>query len=111
VEGVGAGSCRIYVIAPSGVHKAVSVTVGSAPEEISFGKKSYTVKAGEELDLLKKLNVKPANAVVSLTWKSSDKKIARVDENGIVHGLKKGTVTITVKDVSGLTVKIKIKVK
>ena len=111
VKGVKTGSCKIYVITPGGLYKTVKVTVGIPAEKISFGKKSYTVKAGEKLNLLEKLKVKPANAAISLTWKSSGKKIATVDENGIVTGLKKGTVTITVKDVSGLKITVTVKVK
>ena len=37
------------------------------------------------------------NVCDTTTWKSSDKDIARVDEYGVVVGLKKGTVTITAK--------------
>ena len=40
-------------------------------------------------------SVKPANASKSVTWKSSDKKIATVTSKGVVKGLKKGTVKIT----------------
>ena len=81
--------------------------------KLSFGKKKkLTVIEGETIDLFKLLKIDPKNAVVDLKWKSSGKKTATVDENGVVTGLKKGTVTITVKDaVSGLEATVKIQVK
>ena len=44
-------------------------------------------------------------AKYTVTWSSSDNKIARVDENGNVYAAKKGTATITctVTDSNGNT--------
>jgi hypothetical protein len=46
----------------------------------------------------------------SLTWKSSNKKVATVNKNGKVTAKKKGTVTIKAYNKSGLVAKIKVKV-
>lgn len=58
------------------------------------------------------VNCYPAEASQKVTWSSSSTKIATVDENGLVTGLKRGTVTITAKatDGSGKTAKITLKV-
>ncbi len=54
----------------------------------------------------------PSNATSQkLTWVSSDSKIAIVDENGNVKGLKEGTVIITVTTENGKTATKKITVK
>ena len=106
------GSAKILVIACNGEKATVKVTVGQGLDKLSFGKKKYTVKAGKTIDLYKLLKISPKNAVVSLKWKSGDRKIATVDENGVVTGVKKGTVTITVTDTaSGKSATVKIQVK
>ena len=40
-----------------------------------------------------------------------NKKVATVDENGIVTAKKKGTVTITVTTSNGLTATVKIRIR
>ena len=73
------------------------------------------VQKGETLDLdaLSYSTGSTTNAAQAWTWKSSNKKVATVDENGVVTGLKAGTVTITVtaKDGTGKKDTIKVTVR
>ncbi|MBQ2382464.1 MAG: Ig-like domain-containing protein, partial [Oscillospiraceae bacterium] len=57
------------------------------PTEPEVG--GLTVKAGETLQL--EVNANGG----TVTWKSSNKNIATVDNNGLVTGVSEGTVTIT----------------
>ncbi len=69
-----------------------------------------TIKAKEKLNL--KVTYNPTNSKKeTITWTSSDKKIATVSTSGVVTGIKEGTVTITAKSSRGLTSSIKIKVE
>ena len=112
VRAVKEGSAKVLVIACNGEKATMKVTVGQGPDKLSFGKKKYTVKAGKTIDLYKLLKISPKNAIVSLKWTSSDKKTATVDENGVVTGVQKGTVTVTVTDTaSGVKTTVKIQVK
>ena len=72
--------------------------------------KSGTVKLKKGKTLQLKATVAPANATTTLTWKSSNEKVAIVDSKGKVKGLKKGTCYIGVGTDNSLYAKVKIKV-
>ncbi len=67
-------------------------------QEVSIEADINEVNAGEELKLNLKVNSEnPDLQDAKAVWTSSDETIATVSEEGIVKGLKAGTVTITVK--------------
>ena len=80
-----------------------------APTKIKLNKsKTVKLKVGATLQLYTKLT--PSTAVTTLTWASSNKKVATVDQNGKVVAMKKGTATIAVKTANGKIAKVKVKV-
>ena len=111
VRGVGEGSCTIFLSTHNGLRTTITVTVAGGPEELKFDKKSYKLSVGKTLKLKKELKLLPEGTKAELKWKSSDKKIATVDENGKVTAKKAGTVKITVTTSNGLTATVKIKIK
>ena len=54
--------------------------------------------------------MKPATAQSTLKWKTSNRRVAVVDQNGFVGGLAPGTATITVTTRNKKTAKVKIRV-
>lgn len=95
VKGVKAG--RVIITAKtidgSNISAKCTVTVKQPVTRISLSKKA-TMYTGKKLTLKDKVN--PANASnKALTWKSSNTKIAKVASNGVVTGVKAGTVKIT----------------
>ncbi len=67
------------------------------------------IKVGESVKV--HVAYEPKNATkTKITWSTSDKKVATVDENGNVTGSAKGTATITAKSESGKTITSKITV-
>ncbi len=72
----------------------ITVTESVKVKSIKFAKKSYSIKKNKTVT--PKLTFSPKNATnKDVTYKTSNKKIATVDKNGKVKGIKKGTVTIT----------------
>lgn len=95
VKGVKAG--RVIITAKttdgSNISATCTVTVKQPVTRISLSKKA-TMYTGKKLTLKAKVN--PSNASnKALTWKSSNTKIAKVASNGVVTGVKAGTVKIT----------------
>ena len=110
IKAVGAGSCKIYVIANNGVFATVKVTVVDRLIKIAFKKSAYSVKKGKTLKLAGQLKLTPAGVTTTYTWKSSDPSVATVSGKGVVKGIKKGTVTITVTSSNGKTARTKVRV-
>lgn len=90
-------SCTVYVKV-----RATDIEISSASIKL-YETKSKTLKA----------TVLPADASnKSVTWKSSDTKIAKVNSNGKVTGVKPGTVYITATTANGkCTAKCKVTVQ
>lgn len=80
-------------------------TIAPEPTEIVIDVKKATLGVGQ-------VWVIPARAVPDgqLTYKSLNKKIAKVDKDGCVTGIKKGSAKIEIATANGLTAKVKIKV-
>ncbi len=57
-----------------------------------------------------KATIEPKQAVPILIWKSSNKKIAKVSDGGVVTPVKPGTATIQASTYNGKTAKVKVKV-
>ncbi len=100
VKGVKTGRATITVKTTDGSNLTAYclVVVNQPVTSISLSKKA-TAYTGKKLALKAKVN--PANASVkTLTWKSSNTKIAKVDSKGVVTGVKAGTakITATAKD-------------
>ena len=87
------------------------VTVGKVVKTLKFkeGKKK-TVTAGKKFTLHPTYSPKKASTK-AVTFKSSNKKVATVDKNGVVTAVKKGTVTITAKTSGGKKATCKVTVK
>ena len=78
-------------------------------KKVVVNKKRIVLKKDKKVKL--KVKLKPANATEKVTFKSSNKKVAKVTKNGVVKAVKKGKCKITVKTASGKKAVVKITVK
>ena len=101
----------------AGDWKKISIKSGNGPlteayynpTKITPEKKSLSLAVGKKKTLAVRLT--PGWAKTTLTWKSSNKKVATVSSKGVVQAVSKGTATITVTTKNGLSAKIRITVK
>lgn len=77
---------------------------GGKPTKISLNVKSTSLYINQTLEL-KVATVKPTTASVTVTWSSSNPKVATVDANGVVTGVKAGTAKITARSTTNKKIK------
>ena len=81
----------------SDVKATCKVTVYPATTKVTIsamdGELPASIAVGDKLELT--ASSQPAGTAGTYTWKSSNTKVAAVDENGVVTALKAGTVKIT----------------
>jgi uncharacterized protein YjdB len=78
----------------SGVKATCKITVKQPVTKITLSKSKVTLKKGKTVTLKKTVEPSSANTK-TVTWKSSNKKVATVDKNGKVKAVGPGTATIT----------------
>ena len=114
VTAKGEGTTTITATTKNGLKATATVKVeakGVKVDAVTLNKSSESLDAGQTLQLV--ATVTPANAdpkYAALTWKSSDAKIASVDQSGLITAVKKGTATITAETASGKSATMEVTV-
>ena len=110
VTAVGGGTATITVKSQNGKEASCEVKVTSKIESISLNKSNITLSKGTSETLKATINPSDATDDKTLTWKSEDENIAKVDGNGKVTGVGTGTTNITVTTSNGKSAACKVTV-
>ncbi len=107
IKGIGKGTANIYAKATDGSKKYAKCTVTSGVHvHTAFGYLTHiTVNAGSQ----RKWDTPLGGKLASYT--SSNKKVATVNSNSVIKGIRKGKAVITIKCVCGGTAKCTVTVK
>lgn len=89
------------------IHAEVTVTVWDAPDSVDLVEKNIELTLGGTYQLNP---IIPDNTRTTFTYKSSNTSAIPVDALGLIHGLKRGSATITVSTHNGKTVKATVRV-
>lgn len=113
VSAKAAGTATITATTADGSKKVtckVTVTKEVKTTGVTLNKEKLSLTVGKSSTL--KATITPAKTTdATLTWTSSDAKVATVNKNGKVTSKAKGTATITVKTINGKTATCKVTVK
>lgn len=110
IKGVKTGTATITVKTASGKKATCKVTVvknTKKASKITLSSKTLSLSKGKYRQLNASLST---GATDTVTWSSSNKKVATVDKNGVITALKKGTATITAKTSGGKKATCKVTV-
>ncbi len=78
---------------------------------VALNYNKITMKKGSKFKWLSTAFTPDNTTNKTLTWASSNTKIATVDKNGVISAKKTGTATITAKTVNGKTASVKVTVQ
>ena len=109
VKGLKVGKVTITATTSNNKKATCIIRVNIPAKSISLNKTNVNMNKGSNLKLT--VNFNPTNTSSKLiTWKSSNVKVASVDNNGEVKAITKGTAVITATSLYGKTANCKISV-
>ena len=80
------------------------------PKALSVKEKNISLLSGLDIDLAGIITMKPVYARTTFTYRSSDKAVAKVSEEGVVTGVGSGKATIYITSANGLKTRVTVRV-
>ncbi len=108
---VAAGEATIRVETYNGLYDTCDIVVKNAPTGIEIREASITVAVGDTFRMERPVVLGDNAGCGGITYTSGSKKYMTVDADGLVKGVRAGTVTLTVKTYNNKKDSIKVYVK
>ncbi len=105
ITGVRKGTAVVTATTYNGKSAALTVTVAAAPTDIGLSQSAAYIGVKDVYSGLFANLSTPAgetDVVDTVVWTTSNKRIATVDQNGVITGVRKGSCVITATTVTGL---------
>lgn len=110
IKGLKEGSAIITAKSVNGLTSTCKVKVVHPVTDVTLNKKQVQLNKGKKATL--SASITPKNATIkTLSWSSSNTKVAKVDSKGNVTAIDAGTAYIVAKSHNGLIAKCKVIVK
>ncbi len=103
VTAIGRGTVTITAITSSGIVDSCTITVLSPIKGITINEKDVILIAGKNKQLTVSINPETTTDDRTIIWTSSDETVAKVDVNGNVTAISRGTAIVTATSVNGKT--------
>lgn len=111
VQAVKEGETTITAVAKSGINAAINITVKNiAPTSMTLNQSALEMTVNGTAWIAASFTPENAN-VTDIAWSSSDEKIAKVDNDGMVTALSTGSAVITAVSQTGLKKTCNVTVK
>lgn len=115
LTGVNPGTATVVITTHNGVSISVPVEVGGPAADMTLSASTITIGVREKYDRLTYTLVPQpgqATCAADVTWKSKNKKIARVNKKtGIITGVRAGTTTIVATTNNRISRSVKVVVR
>ena len=110
VKALKPGETAVTVRTFNGKTATCTITVKPEPENILLSKASVIISVGQSYDMMQLVTLLPDDCMTTYTFATRSSAIARIDENGIVTGVKVGSTQVRVTTHNGKYAILDVKV-
>lgn len=99
VQGVKPGKTYLNIVSVEGIVTGINVDVKRPATKISLSPKNIALRTGDTATV--KATLTPADTTDTIQWTTMDARVATVNENGVITGVKAGTTFIKAQTFNG----------
>lgn len=108
IKATGVGRTYVYAKSANGIETKSLITVVQPPVKITLNPGTLTMAVGKQYKPAVILS--PSNAATSITWKSGNEKVVKVDEKGTITAIGAGKTYVYATTSNGLQSKVLVSV-